>query len=302
LPNHNEVMSAINLLDEVIDELEQNDNVMRIKRLILFTCHDFWVSDTKELQDVDLRELVQELLAVIPSLDRLKHLLNSHVKKLTKPGAYLLAADVIIDTVGQLYTHQPSDKLDGTEGTIFLTQEDSGSLPAEVLPSPLYARSFSSQDILQSGLQTKQVDAAIDFNLPPDNTDLLGDAQSWQNEPDLAIAPLHEDPPPPAQPTKLDYIVKPFDLRYEIASNISPLRAKVLIFSALHYKFNPRDRDWAEIGSHDLDDLLLELFQTCETFEDLESKLYDTAHQLDDRQENEQAANLICGAMRSLYP
>jgi hypothetical protein len=294
-------MSAINLLDEVIDELEQNDNVMRIKRLILFTCHDFWVSDTKELQDVDLRELVQELLAVVPSLNRLKLLLNSHVKKLSKPGAYLLAADVIIDTVGQLYTHHSSDMLSETEDTGLLTQEALRSVQV-IPPPPLYADKFSSPDAHQHGLQTKQGDAAIDFNLPPDNTDVLGDVQSWQSRPDPAIAPLHKDPPPPAQPTKLDYIVKPFDLRYEIASNISPLRAKVLIFSALHYKFNPRDRDWAQIGSHDLDDLLLELFQTCETFENLESKLYETAHQLDDLQENEQAASLICGAMRSLYP
>ena len=270
LPNHNEVMSAINLLDEVIDELEQNDNVMRIKRLILFTCHDFWVSDLKELQDVDLRELIQELLAVIPSLDSLKLLLNSHVKKLSKPGAYLLAADVIIDTVGQLYTHHASNAFEGTEVTEVI--EDKGFL------------------------------VTTNFYQPQDNSDLLDDAQSWLLEQDSKIASPREDTPPPAPPTKLDYIVKPFDLRYEIASNISPLRAKVLIFSALHYKFSPRDRDWAQISSRDLDDLLLELFQTCDTFEILEAKLYDTANQLDDRQENEQAASLICGAMRSLYP
>ncbi len=269
LPNHNEVMSAINLLDEVIDELEQSDNVMRIKRLILFTCHDFWVNDPKELQDVDLRELIQELLAVIPSLDNLKLLLNSHVKKLSKPGAYLLAADVIIDTVGQLYTHHASNAFAGTEVT-------------EVT---------EDKDFL----------VTTNFDRPRSNSDLLGDAQSWPPEQDSAIAAPREDTPPPAPPSKPDYIAKPFDLRYEIASNISPLRAKVIIFSALHYKFNPRDRDWAQINSHDLDDLLLELFQTCDTFEILEAKLYDTAKQLDDRQENEQAASLICGTMRSLY-
>ncbi|NJL42367.1 MAG: hypothetical protein HC935_01065 [Pseudanabaena sp. SU_2_4] len=260
-------MSAINLLDEVIDELEQNDNVMRIKRLILFTCHDFWVNDPKELQDVDLRELIQELLAVIPSLDSLKLLLNSHVKKLSKPGAYLLAADVIIDTVGQLYTHHASNAFEGTEVT-------------------------EGKDFL----------VTTNFDRPQDNSALLGDAQSWPPEQDPEITSPREDTPPPTPPSKSDYIIKPFDLRYEIASNISPLRAKVLIFSALHYKFSPRDRDWTQINSHDLDDLLLELFQTCETFEILETKLYDTAKQLDDRQENEQAASLICGAMRSLYP
>jgi hypothetical protein len=279
-------MSAINLLDEVIDELEQNDNVVRIKRLILFTCHDFWVSDIKELQDVDLRELIQELLAVIPSLANLKLLLNSHVKKLSRPGAYLLAADVIIDTVGQLYTHHSSDPPEDIKSIAEI--EDTGLLIPEIERSA------------QIGVIAPP-DVEANFYQPQDNGSLLRDAQSWLPEQDSEITTPHEDTPPPAPPTKLDYIVKPFELRYEIASNISPLRAKVLIFSALHYKFNPRDRDWAQINSHDLDDLLLDLFQTCETFEVLETKLHETAKQLDDLQENEQAASLIVAAMRSLY-
>ncbi len=286
-------MSGMNLLDEVINELEQNDNVMRIKRLILFTCHDFWVSDLKELQDVDLKELIQELLAVIPSLNNLKLLLNSHVKKLSKPGAYLLAADVIIDTIGQLYSHhsveipQVKEEIGSTD---FFNQE---GLRAQMGggPPPVYAGKLSLTYAQQTGLHGNSVDI-----------DLLGDEQSWLPEPDSEITSPHHEPPPPAPPTKLDYIEKPFDLRYEIANNISPLRAKVLIFSALHYKFSPRDRDWAQINSHDLDDLLLELFQTYETFEQMEAKLFEISKQLEDRQESEQAASLISGVMRSLYP
>jgi hypothetical protein len=263
---------------------------MRIKRLILFTCHDFWVSDVKELQDVDLRDLIPELLAVIPSLDNLKILLNSHVKKLSRPGAYLLAADVIIDTVGQLYTNQPSDTdtLEAAKSNIYT--EDTGLLTQEVERSALLG-------------VMPQPNSETSFYQPQNNGSLPSDAQPWLPEEDSEITSPREDTPLPSlPPVKLDYIVKPFDLRYEISSNISPLRAKVLIFSALHYKFNPRDRDWAQINSHDLDDLLLELFQTCETFEILESKLHETATQLDDRQENDQAASLICSAMRSLYP
>jgi hypothetical protein len=297
-------MPAINLLDEVIDELNQNDNVMRIKRLILFTCHDFWVSDPKELQDVDLRELIQELLAVIPSLDKLKLLLNSHVKKLSKPGAYLLAADVIIDTIGQLYTTHSSDssaEVEGFEDRAFLAPKDFRS-PVEVAPPPLYTGKLSAPSLHQPGLQNRPLDGVANQYSPQADGDLIGDVQSGLPEQDSEITAPREDTPPAALPTKLDYIVKPFDLRYEIANNISPLRAKILIFSALHYKFSPRDRDWAQINSHDLDDLLLELFQTFETYEEMESKLYETAKQLEERQENDQAASLICGALRSLYP
>jgi hypothetical protein len=285
-------MSGSNFLDEIVDELEQSDNVTRIKRLILFTCHDYWVNDVKDLQDIDLRELIQELLAVIPSLNNLKLMLHSHVKKLSKPGAYLLAADMIVDTVGQLYALRINDT---SEPLPLLGQEDRLVSQTLVAPSAVslnakFPSAVNLSDPASDGYAGYASDEAHNAQYP--------DRYDEEYEQDVQVT---GDTQPISKPPKPDYIAKPFELRYEIANKVSPLRAKILIFSTLHYKFNPRDRDWAQLSSHDLDDLLLELFQTCETYEDLESRLYATARQLEDPQEQEQAAGLIGETMRSLY-
>ncbi|WP_019498749.1 hypothetical protein [Pseudanabaena sp. PCC 6802] len=276
------------ILDEIVDELEQSDNVTRVKRLILFTCHDYWVNDVKDLQNIDLKELIQELLAVIPSLNNLKLMLHSHVKKLSKPGAYLLAADMIVDTVGQLYALKTND---APEPLPLLVQEE------RFAPSTLATPSAVNLSPKFPGIDNLNYPAGDGYSYEIDEAESNLPYQE-EFEQDVQI---NGDTRPAEKPPKLDYIAKPFDLRYEIANKVSPLRAKILIFSSLHYKFSPRDRDWADLSSHDLDDLLLELFQTCQTYEELETRLYATARQLEDPQEQEQAAGSIAKSMRSLY-
>jgi hypothetical protein len=100
-------MEDLSLLDEVVADLEQSDNVLRIKRLILFTMSDVWSNNAEEVKSLDLRQLIQNLLTNIPNLDYLKQKLNSQIKRLTKQADYLLAADTIIDTIGMLYSFLP---------------------------------------------------------------------------------------------------------------------------------------------------------------------------------------------------
>lgn len=97
-------MEDLNLLEEVIDSLEQDNNVLRIKRLILFTCHDTWSNDVNEVKALHMRQLVRQLMIMFPDLNMLKQKLNSNVKQLSKQSDYLLAADNIIDSIGFLYT------------------------------------------------------------------------------------------------------------------------------------------------------------------------------------------------------
>ena len=104
-------MEDLNLLEEVIESLEQDNNVLRIKRLILFTCHDSWSNDVNEVKALHVRQLVQELMIMFPDLNKLKHKLNSQVKQLSKQSDYLLAADNIIDSLGFLYTLRDEGKL-----------------------------------------------------------------------------------------------------------------------------------------------------------------------------------------------
>ena len=92
-----------------------------------------------------------------------------------------------------------------------------------------------------------------------------------------------------------------FDVRQKILQQTNPLRAKILIFSTLYHQFTFSDRDWLLLKTQELDNLLRQLFNVCTTLAELESQLYRTASNLDNRDENDQAASVIIKAMNPCY-
>ncbi|MHC5595145.1 MAG: hypothetical protein ACYTXC_04135 [Nostoc sp.] len=92
-----------------------------------------------------------------------------------------------------------------------------------------------------------------------------------------------------------------FDLRQNIMKYTNPLRAKIVIFSALHKKFTFNEEDWLKLKTETLDDLLLKLFNTSPTLRELESKLNSAVIYLGKPDENIQAASAIIQSMRALY-
>ena len=92
-----------------------------------------------------------------------------------------------------------------------------------------------------------------------------------------------------------------FDVRQKILQQTNPLRAKILIFSSLYHEFTFSDRDWLLLKTQELDNLLRQLFNVCGSLAELESQLYTTASNLDNRDENDQAASVIIKAMNPCY-
>jgi hypothetical protein len=225
--------------------LEQDSNVLRIKRLILFTCHDTWSNDVNEVKALHVRQLVRELMIMYPDLKVLKQMLNSHVKQLSKQADYLLAADTIIDSVGFLYTLRDENKLP---------------------QSFLYPESVKNRQ--------------QDF--------LAREGEKFEND---TIPHRHN----------LKYLTNLFNLRTEISRNISPLHAKILLFSSLHYRFSPKEKDWSSLYTYDLDDLMQLIFQAHETFESLESQLNQVSLTLENPEDAQRAAALILQSLKAFY-
>lgn len=236
-------MEDLNLLEEVIDSLEQDSNVLRIKRLILFTCHDSWSNDVNEVKALQIRQLVRDLMIMFPDLNTLKHKLNSQVKQLSKQSDYLLAADNIIDSLGFLYTLR-----------------DEGKLP----------HSFLTGDNPQSSTPSNDVYERTESDTIP-----------------------HKH--------NLKYLTNLFDLRADISRNISPLHAKILLFSSLNYRFSPQERDWSALYTYDIDDLIQLIFQTYETVEALEARLTEVSLTLDQPEDAKRASAVILQAIRPFY-
>lgn len=243
-------MEDSSLLEEVINSLEQDSNVLRIKRLILFTCHDSWSNDVNEVKALHVRQLVRELMIAFPDLNMLKHKLNSNIKQLSKQSEYLLAADNIIDSLGFLYTLR-----------------DEGKLPQSFLNPEISAAIISGNNTLASGYEN-----------------------STQNDSDT-IPHKHN----------LKYLTNLFDLRADISKNISPLQAKILLFSALNYRFSPQERDWSALYTYDIDDLLQLAFQTYDTFEILENRLAEVSLTLDQPEDAKRASAVVLQVLRPFY-
>jgi len=237
-------MEDANLLEEVIDSLEQDSNVLRIKRLILFTCHDTWSNDVNEIKALHVRQLVRELMIMFPELKNLKQTLNSHVKQLSKQADYLLAADSLIDSIGFLYTLRD------------------------------------------------------DGHLPPSFLDPEGLAIAKKTAPPIDQKTEHDTIP---HRHNLKYLTNLFDLRADISRNISPLHAKILLFSSLHYRFSPQEKDWSALYTYDLDDLIQLIFQAYEVFDGLEEQLMQVSQTLDQPEDAKRAAAVILQVLKPFY-
>lgn len=92
-----------------------------------------------------------------------------------------------------------------------------------------------------------------------------------------------------------------YDLKFKVARNSTLRRAKVLVFSALNYKFAYSTQDWATLDSLEFDEIVRALFYSCETPEDLEFRLYGTAACLDEPDKQIGTAGIIVDCMLPYY-
>jgi hypothetical protein len=93
--------------NETIRRLVNDQNLLRIKKLLVYTCRNSWESDLVRLNHYDLRELVRELIAIAPTLDQLKQRLDLVVKTINKPAEYTLIANAVVNHLKKLYTDAP---------------------------------------------------------------------------------------------------------------------------------------------------------------------------------------------------
>ncbi|MCT7983750.1 hypothetical protein NG796_10615 [Laspinema sp. A4] len=134
-----------------------------------------------------------------------------------------------------------------------------------------------------------------DFPPSPDLANTLVIVSDFSHETDFDLP----KPPESLGPISREKI---FDLRLKVVQHTSPLRAKILIFSALDrlFEFN-RDEDWLNLKKIQLDELFQQIYELCPSIDALESHLYETAKNLPEADENYQSAGVIVQYMRPLY-
>ncbi|MEC4805479.1 MAG: hypothetical protein SAJ12_04845 [Jaaginema sp. PMC 1079.18] len=105
----------------------------------------------------------------------------------------------------------------------------------------------------------------------------------------------------PAENETSGRIYDPFEVRLAVMKYSNPLRAKIVAFSTLYQRYDSHEKDWSSLRTTDFDELIIKLYETYETLPNLESKLYETANQLDQPSEYLQAANAVVQAIKPFY-
>lgn len=96
-------MITLSSLDEVTKYLEQHDNAIRLKKLILCACKNIWENDPNKLNSFNTKDLIQELININLTIDDLKTSLSKIVKSLNKQAEYSILASIIFNNLQKLY-------------------------------------------------------------------------------------------------------------------------------------------------------------------------------------------------------
>ncbi len=96
-------MSVTSILNEVVQNLEENPNLTRIKKVMLCGSQGKWENDRKKLKNISVESLVKELYWKTQNIDKLYHIFDKILSKINKKTEYSLVIDIILEQLSKLY-------------------------------------------------------------------------------------------------------------------------------------------------------------------------------------------------------
>jgi hypothetical protein len=326
---------------EIVRRLEQDANAVRVKKLILYACKNWWENDPDRLSVISLQSLVKELRYLNPTLEHLQYKLHLLVGTLSKQEEYLQVATTIVENLTGLYriaaplekTTISTNPLDAIGGelqdqiTKILEQEAHSSRIKKLM---IYAaRKHWEPDSLKiDQAEINQLISELAHQYPTIESLQIGLAAIVKslNKPIeyAAIANMilremgklysQEDQVPSPESTNdlaTQAIAPPssqtapaielFDMRLEIVKFANPLRAKILLFSLVYYPFTCKEQDWSNLKLYSLEGLLRSVTTVCSSLEDLQSKLEAAAQQLNPPEDYIEVVSVILKSLKPGY-
>ncbi|MGK7923536.1 MAG: hypothetical protein AB4080_26415 [Trichodesmium sp.] len=102
-------MDSFSMINSVVQELEKDADLIRIKKVIYCACEGRWENDENKLSEINLQELIEELYKKTGNLETLDRRLSRIVSKVNKKTEYSLLAQRILEKVGKLYPEEEED-------------------------------------------------------------------------------------------------------------------------------------------------------------------------------------------------
>ncbi len=326
------------LFDTVVSELEISQNIIDIKQLLLYICLDKWESDRSKLEKSNLKGLIQELLELTGTHSVLVSLITETTQTLERK--YAPIGKIIVNEISKLYSDyqsEPQNIYDEITQSLeeinkdptrikrllfYLCQQDLSQLDPQSLTLSVAIRElqnlYPSLEALRSRMKQALavikkpeyiaiMDVVIDelSAIYPGRSHSIPTVDSIISTPDShQVNDKLADNLAEKSEKLIDEEIANldlFDLRLEIIKYMSPLRVKILIFSALNNVSESTNDIITAIRTYELDDLLRDLFYAYKSPEKLEMQLQNRARLFKDIEEYEEAARVIMSAVMTIY-
>jgi class 3 adenylate cyclase len=282
---------------EIAAKLEQNPNATRIKKLILYVCRRQWESNPETLNRYSFNELLAELFDLTQTREQLELALNAVARSLNKREEYGAIARAIVYQMSPLYPDHRDPEPEPPAEAAILNEPGTTPPPVEEVAS-ITAPPEEVESDEEEEEEEEEEDPADSNNLVDSGNLADSEEPESSDAPDPVLDGVNlENPLDNPQKT----FTSLFDYRLGIMKYANPLRAKILLFSALHGDFTYGDQDWFNLKMHELDGLIRHLLKTCKFYTDLEAALYGTARRLREPEENIQTATAVIRCLRPLY-
>ncbi len=310
--------SANSILDQVIFALEQDEEALRIKKLLFCARTNKWENKIQILDRFSLKDLIQDLRQFYPTIEQFSQVIYSIVKDLSRPAIYALVAKKIVTQTNQLYSRDEAStqlrapaRVNGELSTQS-TQLVAKSTPRKQQPQPdateLVNTSTAIEDktklIVEDDFATTEsiFTNSTEITLPDSDyvsTELRRQPKD-NSEPTAQFLHQQAHTKQPQSSTILNRHNDIFELRIALMKYTNPLRAKILLFSVLYHPFQG-GQDWLAIKNYEIDSLLTTLLSTYPYLSELEKQLSLAADTLDEPEEYSQAAGAILQSLQPLY-
>lgn len=273
-----------NPLDQVVHNLKKHPEITRIKKLLFCAYKHRWENNSRVLVKYRTKFLIQELSKREPNFDEFKNSINAVVSTLNKKSKYQPVADFIIDQVRTIY-----------DSPVVVTGHENYEVASSQFTG-IKARENNEKDSSPTYTELKR---------STDSDSLIISKETEKDQPYYSGNSALDQPENHANE---DYIQEDnkkncnlFDLRYEVTRYTTPLRIKILLFSTLYYKIGFNEQDWSLMMSHQLDSLLKELIEIFPSLVELETRLYATAKNFDEKEGLTQTVGAIIQSLRPFY-
>jgi serine/threonine protein kinase len=87
----------------IAHDIDTDAQQMRLKKLLLYTYHDVWESDLRQLNSVDWANLLRELVSYMPTFLQLEALIQEAAQRVSKPAEYVAIANLLLTKLAALY-------------------------------------------------------------------------------------------------------------------------------------------------------------------------------------------------------